>query len=100
MNPVTLAPGRKTQQLELLMGYELVPEIFHANGSRDVLKRIAQRKRLYGIQGKIKISDDHTLDSRTCEIRMGDRVLAQKSLEAGEAADDLIVLLDLALGKI
>jgi len=99
MNPVTLAP-RRTTQLEVRMGFELVPEIFHTTNSKEVLKRIAQRKRLYGLEGKVKISDDHTLESRICEIRFGDRILAQKALEPGDAAEELIVLLDMALAKI
>ena len=99
MNPVTLAPQR-TNQLQVLMGFELVPEIFHAHNSRDVLKRISQRKHLHGFQENVKISDDHTLPARTCEIRIGDRVLAQKTLEQGEASEGLIDLLDMALSKI
>jgi len=99
MNPVTLAP-RRTNQLQVLMGFELVPEIFHTHNSRDILKRISQRKHLYGFQENIKITDDHTLPGRTCEIRIGDRVLAQKALEAGEASQGLIDLLDMALSKI
>jgi hypothetical protein len=99
MNPVTLAP-RRTNQLQVLMGFELVPEIFHTHKTKDVLKRISQRKRLYGLEENVKITDDHTLPARTCEIRIGDRVLAQKTLEAGEASDGLIELLDMALAKI
>lgn len=86
--------------MSILLGSELVPELLHSHDAREMLKRISQRKHIHGIQGDLKFRDDYTLAERTCEIRIGDRVLAQKSLEAGQASEELIGLFDLALDKI
>ena len=88
------------QGLSVLLGVDLVPELFHTHDAREMLRRISQRKNVHGISGNLKIEDDHTLEGRTCEIRIGDRVLAQKSLELGQATEELIGLFDLALAKI
>lgn len=91
---------RGAHGLSVLLGPDLVPELFHSHEAREMLRRISQRKDVHGIQGKLKIQDDYTLDGRTCEIRIGDRVLAQKSLELGQATEELIGLFDIALAKI
>jgi len=91
---------RGSQGLSVLLGVDLVPELFHGNEAREMLRRISQRKNVHGVDGSLKFSDDYTLESRTCEIRIGDRVLAQKSLELGQATEELIGLFDMALQKI
>lgn len=92
--------SRDPQGLSVLLGVDLVPELFHSHDAREMLRRISQRKNVHGINGNLKFEDDNTLDVRTCEIRMGNRVLAQKSLELGQATEELISLFDLALAKI